>query len=483
MGLTLAKALRISKPTSIAFAGAGGKTTAMFKLARELTPPVIVTSTTHLGVWQIPLADKHIVAESPAPLEEIEHGLNGIVLVTGPIQNDKTTPIEPNLLEWLREYCGYHDLPLLIEADGSRQKPLKAPAFHEPAITAFVEQVVYVAGLSGLGKPLTEEFVHRPEIFANLSGLKIGKIISAESMINVLSHPEGGLKGIPQNAMRTLLLNQADTALLQSTGGKMAELLLDSYDKVLVGSLQSDQNESLTLQVSERVAGIILAAGASTRFGQPKQLLDWHGRPFVRVVAETALAAGLSPVIVVTGSNAEQVENALKGSDVKIVRNQEWQNGQSSSVKAGITTLTPSHPHPNPQPGDWLSSRPAYADLPLQDAPRGEVPARAEGVGAAIFLLADQPQIGSDVIRALKEAHAQSLSSVIAPLVLEEQRANPVLFDQVTFPDLLKLEGDVGGRAIFSKYKVEYLPWHDDRLLLDVDKPEDYRRLIEDETL
>jgi len=478
MELTLAKALRISNHACIAFAGAAGKTTAMFKLARELTPPLIVTSTTHLGVWQIPLAGKHIIAELPAPLEEIEHGLNGIVLVTGPIQNDKTTPIDPSLLEWLREYCGYHDLPLLIEADGSRQKPLKAPALHEPAIPAFVEQVLYVAGLSGIGKPLSEEYVHRPEIFAYLSELRIGDVISPESLISVLSHPEGGLKGIPQNARRALLLNQADTALLQSTGGKMAQPLLNSYDTVLVGSLQSAQNKSSTLQAFERVAGIILAAGASTRFGQPKQLLDWHGKPFVRVVSETALAAGLSPVIVITGSNAEQVENAVKGLDVNIVRNQEWQNGQSTSVKVGILPLTPSRPPPNPQVGDWLLSRPSYADL-------GEVPARAAGAeaGAAIFLLADQPQIGADVIRALKEAHAQSLSPVIAPLVLEEQRANPVLFDQVTFPDLLKLEGDVGGRAIFSKYKIEYLPWHDDRLLLDVDKPEDYRRLIEDETL
>jgi molybdenum cofactor cytidylyltransferase len=75
------------------------------------------------------------------------------------------------------------------------------------------------------------------------------------------------------------------------------------------------------------------------------------------------------------------------------------------------------------------------------------------------------------------------MSSIIAPLVLENRRANPVLFDRVTFPDLLKLEGDIGGRAIFSKYKVEYMPWHDDRLLLDVDNPEDYQRLVENETL
>jgi CTP:molybdopterin cytidylyltransferase MocA len=56
-----------------------------------------------------------------------------------------------------------------------------------------------------------------------------------------------------------------------------------------------------------------------------------------------------------------------------------------------------------------------------------------------------------------------------------------VLFDRVTFPDLLALEGDVGGRAIFSKHKVEFMPWHDDILLLDVDRPEDYRRLVDSE--
>ena len=64
-----------------------------------------------------------------------------------------------------------------------------------------------------------------------------------------------------------------------------------------------------------------------------------------------------------------------------------------------------------------------------------------------------------------------------------EQRANPVLFDRVTFPDLLELEGDVGGRAVFSKHRVEFMPWHDDRLLLDVDTEEDYRRIVEDDTL
>jgi molybdenum cofactor cytidylyltransferase len=81
------------------------------------------------------------------------------------------------------------------------------------------------------------------------------------------------------------------------------------------------------------------------------------------------------------------------------------------------------------------------------------------------------------VIRALTESHAQEMQSILAPLVLNDRRANPVLFDRVTFPDLLNLKGDVGGRAIFDKHHVEYLPWHDDILLFDVDMPEDYQRL------
>ena len=84
-----------------------------------------------------------------------------------------------------------------------------------------------------------------------------------------------------------------------------------------------------------------------------------------------------------------------------------------------------------------------------------------------------------EVIRALVESHTQEMQSILAPLVLEERRANPVLFDRVTFPDLLQLTGDIGGRAIFDKHRVEYLPWHDDILLFDVDKPEDYQRLKE----
>ena len=442
--MNLSRALRFSpKPSStiggfkvVSFVGAGGKTTAIFQLAREIVNQrsVVITATTHLGVWQIPLADRHIIANNPS---DIQLQNAGGILVTGEIEGDRTKPVSEAVLEWLHDSAKSHNIPLLIEADGSRQKPLKAPAVHEPPIPEFTDTVVVVAGLSALGKPLTDEHVHRAEIFSELSGLQQNQIVTPNAIIHMLSHPQGGLKNIPAHARCIAFLNQADTPQLQSIGGSMARELLGHFDSVIVGNLKDSE-----FQTFERCAGIILAAGESTRFGAPKQLLDWKGKPFVRQVAEIALKAGLEPVVVVTGFRAADVESALNGLPVEIVYNPEYQQGQSASIRAGVASLS------------------------------GKV-------GAAIFLLADQPQIPVDVIRALVESHGQNMQAILAPLVLEERRANPVLFDRDTFADLMQLTGDVGGRGIFDKHRVEYLPWHDDILLLDVDKPEDYKKLKE----
>ncbi|HEX6035972.1 MAG TPA: selenium cofactor biosynthesis protein YqeC [Anaerolineales bacterium] len=469
---SFAQALRVSPSTCIAFVGAGGKTTAMFQLARALSrntgeQPVIVTATSHLGLWQIGFADKHIITETPAPLEELEHGLKGVILVTGAIDGERTKPINSARLDWLARFCGYHSIPLLIEADGSRQKPLKAWAEHEPPIPPFIDSVVQVVGLSGLGKPLTEEFVHRAEIFARISGIKIGELVTPEALVQMLTDPRGAVKNIPGRARKLLLLNQADTPELQSLARGLSSSLLKSYDSIIISSLEQGK----TYAVNEHIAGIILAAGESTRYGQPKQLLDWKGEPFVRAVARTALQAGLSPVVVITGANAEKVESALRDVNVIVIKNEDWKSGQASSIKAGIKGLSSASTMPGLDRNGTLART-----RTTQRAPRSAT------VGGTIFLLADQPQLTSSVIRALVEKHAQGLYPIVAPMVLD-QRANPVLFDRVTFRDLLTLEGDIGGRGIFHKYRVEYLPWHDDRLLLDVDTPEMYQRLLSDDTL
>lgn len=447
MNLSLAQALRVHTSPCIAFVGAGGKTTALFQLARQLQEPVFVTATAHLGAWQTQLADLHIIAQTPAPIEELEHRLTGITLVTGAAEADRTLPLDDRLLDWLHAFCGYHSIPLLIEADGSRGKPLKAWAEHEPPIPSFVELVVQVVGLTGLGRPLGNEYVHRPELFARLSGLHQGEQITVESLVQVLGHKQGGRKNIPPGARRVLLLNQADSSALESSAHRLAQSLLDFYHSVVVSRLEQER----VFAVHEPIAGIVLAAGGSTRFGEPKQLLDWKGKPFVRAVAQTALEAGLSPVLVVTGAHGQKVTSVLEGLDVIVINNAEWELGQAGSIRTGVRELSSSQ-------------------------------AAGPSAGGAVFLLADQPQVTPSVLRALVEKHAAGLYPIVAPIVMD-RRANPVLFDRVAFVDLMMLEGDVGGRAVFHKHRVEYLPWHDDRLLLDVDTPEMYQRLLADDTL
>jgi molybdenum cofactor cytidylyltransferase len=436
--IPLLRALRLGDAPQVAFVGAGGKTSALFALAREFDRPVLITTSTHFAVDQLKLGEQHLKVNSLSDIRKLSaENLPAVTVITGEeIKEERVAGLEAESMAALGVFARVHELPLLSEADGARRRALKAPAEHEPAIPPFVDAVIVIAGLVALNQPLNEEWVHRPERFAELSGLKIGEPISADAIAKVLLHPEGGLKSIPPQARRILLLNQADSPELEGAARGLARKLLDGYDAVWVAALQQSQDLSA---VYEQMAGILLAAGDSKRLGKSKQLLDWKGKPFVRQIAETTLAAGIEPLLVVTGADAKATEAALDGLPVWVVRNDNWPEGQSSSVKAGLAAL------PN-------------------------------SVGAALFLVVDQPQLPVALIEALRAEHATSLAPIVAPLV-DGHRSNPVLFDHSTFADFAALTGDVGGRAIFSRHSVTWLPWLDASLAIDVDTPEDYDRL------
>lgn len=438
--MNLRQAFRVTSSTRLAFVGAGGKTTAMFHLAREWKGPVMVTATTHLATEQLQLADQHFVVTAPAEVRTAKMG-QGICLFTGPNgEGERTRGVDERTLQEIRAIADERNCPLLIEADGSRKLPLKAPAEHEPAIPAFVDTVVVVAGLRGLGQALSAETVHRPERFAALSGLALGEPITGTALARVLGHPSGGLKNIPAGARRIVLLNQADTAGVQSQARGMVEGLLEAFDGVGIGALNGSQDAGTPVfAMHEKIAGVVLAGGASRRLGQAKQLLDWQGKPLVRHMAEVALEAGLSPVVVVTGAFGEEVRKAVEGLPVLVAHNSDWEVGQSTSVRRGLAEL------------------PTY-------------------LGGAVFLLVDQPFVSAPLIRALVEEHARTLAPIVAPLI-DEQRGNPVLFDRVTFGDFEGLQGDVGARPLFARYRPVWVPWHEARALLDVDTWEDYQKL------
>lgn len=427
--MQLITALRYQQALPIAFVGAGGKTTAIFKAARELlataaheqrAKSVLVTTSTHLGTWQSKLADHHLIIKNDRDLQKLRmHIPDGVVLLSGGGTDGLLGGLNEELHTEVAELAEEMQLPLFIEADGSHMHPLKAPGVHEPAIPRFAKVVVSVAGLLGLGKPVDKEWVHRPEKFCEITGLQPGEVITAEAIKKALLNKDGGLRNIPKGARRIALLNQADTPELQAAAGKMAGSLLPGYQAVIIGSLggnfESRQptkdgapaGDSEIQAVIEPTCGIILAAGSSSRFGQPKQLLEWRGEPLVRIVAKTALRAGVSPVIVVLGERSELIEAVIKDLDLRIVINTGWKEGVSSSIRAGLASLD-------------------------------------EEVGGAIFLQTDQPQIPDQLIKSLVEKHQMTLHPIVAPQI-DGRRGNPVLFDRVTFPALSELTGDLGG--------------------------------------
>ena len=461
--LQLIDALRYTQKSTLAFVGAGGKTTALCKVAREIlnrgesgetTKTVLVTTTTHFGKWQAKLADHLRWIYSISDISKLEQDLpEGVVLLVGEETDQHLGGMAFEMLEKVHQLALSYRLPLLIEADGAHKLPLKAPANHEPVIPPFTQQIVVVAGLSGLGKPLTKKWVHRPEIFALLSGLNLGEAVSVEGICRILINRDGGLKNIPYGAHKVALLNQANNAELQSQAQSISKQLIHDFQSVIVASLRHDNNKIIQPEgkaswqqgeihaVIERIGGIILAAGGSSRFGRPKQLLPWKEEPLIRHVIVAAVDAGLSPLLAVLGASADEIGPAISDLPVRIVNNPDWKTGVSSSIRAGVSAL-----------------------------PRE--------VGGAVFLQADQPQVSHLLIDSLVDMHQVTLGPIIAPLI-NGQRGNPVLFDVRTFPDLLDLREDMGGRALFSRFPVRWVIWHDPRQLMDIDSPEDYQKFLD----
>ena len=192
---------------------------------------------------------------------------------------------------------------------------------------------------------------------------------------------------------------------------------------------------------SAKVVGILLAAGASTRLGQPKQLLDFGGKPLVRHVAEAALASRLARLVVVVGNQAAAVGAALKGLAVDVVENPDFLQGQSTSLRTGVAAL----------PSD---------------------------LDAALILLVDQPFVDAALIDRLIAHFETSGAAIVAP-EHAGQRGNPVLFAARLIPELAAVSGDVGARDVIRRHREELstVELGDARAFLDIDTWEDYERV------
>jgi molybdenum cofactor cytidylyltransferase len=162
------------------------------------------------------------------------------------------------------------------------------------------------------------------------------------------------------------------------------------------------------------IAGIVLAAGASRRFGSQKLLASVGGVPLVRRSVERLLEASLDEIVVVLGNNAPAVGAALAGLRVRTITNAAYATGMSSSLRAGLEALRPT-------------------------------------TEAALVALADQPGVGAEIVDALVERYRAERASIVAPVYGGGVRGNPVLFDRSVFDELRAVAGDEGGRSVVAR--------------------------------
>jgi molybdenum cofactor cytidylyltransferase len=196
------------------------------------------------------------------------------------------------------------------------------------------------------------------------------------------------------------------------------------------------------VSAAPRIGVVILAAGASTRMGTPKQLLLYQGQTLIRRVVETALASVCNPVVVVLGANASVVGNELE-LPVLVTRNREWETGMSSSVRAGVEALL---------------------------AADGDV----EGV---VMMLCDQPFVTAELIDELVEARHRTDRSIIAT-DYRETRGVPALFARELFPEIFRLSGDQGARQIIRNHPEDTAAVSFTDAAIDIDTRQDYDALL-----
>ncbi len=243
--MKLIEALEPEVPARIAIVGGGGKTSALFAIGRQLNGLTWTTTTTHIGTDQLTFADRHIILNSIEEIDLKKLTAQRHTLITGPFTPDERVHgPAPDIMQKLYELADQEEISLIVEADGARSHPLKAPAAHEPVIPAWSKMVIVVVGCSVFGKPLNEQWVHRASWFSSLTGLALDALVTPEVVTRMLVHPLGGLKGIPEKATRVVLFNQADVLNdLKIIKNQIPAIIQGGFDRVVIGAVTQIPDE------------------------------------------------------------------------------------------------------------------------------------------------------------------------------------------------------------------------------------------------
>ena len=188
---------------------------------------------------------------------------------------------------------------------------------------------------------------------------------------------------------------------------------------------------------------VILAAGASTRMGRPKQLLEYQNKTLIHHTVNIAVASLCEPIVVVLGAYAEFIKPEIKSFPITPVLNLDWREGMSTSIRVGLETILN------------LSSK----------------------LDAIVLMLCDQPFVSTALINQLIATYHKTKQPIIASQYGEIVGV-PALFERQFFPHLLELKGDRGARQIIQQSLSTVVPVTFPAGAFDIDTPTDYARLL-----
>jgi molybdenum cofactor cytidylyltransferase len=234
---SLTRALGLEQPSGVvAIVGGGGKSSLMFALAGALPRRTVMTTTTRIFAAQMEFA-LEVCTLADAGWRERLDAFDKSLLVVGRVEGDRAVGVPRELPALLCARAGIDQV--VVEADGSRMRPVKAPAAHEPVIPDATSLLVVVAGIDALSGPI-REVAHRPERVGAITGLDPEQALTPDALVRLLTSPEGGLKGAPPAARVAVLINKVESPEQRDAARRVARGILREprVERVAIGALQ-----------------------------------------------------------------------------------------------------------------------------------------------------------------------------------------------------------------------------------------------------
>lgn len=196
------------------------------------------------------------------------------------------------------------------------------------------------------------------------------------------------------------------------------------------------------MSVSNNTGVVILAAGSSSRLGEPKQLVRFQDKPLLQNMIDQSVSLGFGSKIIILGANSETIKKALNPGTFTFVMNENWTEGIASSIRKGVEYSLGLNP----------------------------------GTEHLLFLLSDQPFVSTELLERLLETHRTEKSEITASFYNNDTGV-PAVFSKPIFPLLMELGGDHGAKKIMRRFPDKVTPVHFEMGHFDIDTPRDYVKL------